>query len=81
MTVACYQCYISFYEQFATLLKLQLWPKNKTADPELHKSLKGQWEHQALGHPLEEHRQGRLQSGEQQQAGRLHGYQQQGLDE
>ena len=49
---ACSQSYVSFYEQFATLLDLQLWAGNKVAHPELHKALRGQWEHQVQGQPL-----------------------------
>jgi hypothetical protein len=43
MFVVCSLSYISFYEQFATLLYLKLWAGNKAAHPELHKILMGQW--------------------------------------
>jgi len=49
---ACSLSYVSFYEQFATLLDMQLWAGNKAAPPELHKALRGQWELQVQGQPL-----------------------------
>jgi hypothetical protein len=39
MSAACYHCYFSFSEQFATLQNQQLWLENNVAHPELHKSL------------------------------------------